>query len=831
MEIKSNSIIFNELLKVVDSYNEIYKEGISSFITLHNTPQTKPSISASIKKTKTRRKKYTDDFDDEFFDDIEYNYNNKKSNNKNKQVYLDGFSDEEDYDFEEEENNKNIHLKKEEKELNSLTANKDELDKKRYDLEKDDLINTISNTILDNNYAEGLTYISSIKNKIANFLIAQVLDNSPEADVVVTKFPNIKTVLYPYQVNNLNWMLNIENKNYPEIYKDQIEKILFKGGGLFDEVGMGKTLQIITLINTNLSKNDSLVYNNKVYSKATLIIVPNHLCGQWAREFGIHLKSPLKIINLLTKAHYKKYTYFDFVNSDIVIVSANFFTNCNLNQHEELDPIYNVTNMFDKDVNIFSIYWHRVVIDEYHEIEDSNLFVKLRFLESDYRWIISGTPFKEKQIYNHTTLDTTSLSSVIDYLTFGTNNINKIDVYQTDNYNYIKNHFSRNTHKKNMQILKLPEIVEDIVWLNFSQTERMIYNAYLADPNNTINDVFLRQICCHPMISDKIRENISNKVESLDDIKDQIKKMYMGEYDKAEENYQVCVERIERITFDMKEMEKECKTNLKGYQDLKEDLETAKYKAGELKKVRDGKEKTVLYYKTFIELISDMENVKKENCTICMDSIKEEDLGITFCGHIYCYSCISTIVKEAKNSGMDSKCPACNKNLQMDKIFLMTENKAKEANMIGTKLSHIINYIKSTPNKYRIIFSQWDYLLKEVGKVLESNGIKQLYCQGNVYQKDKVLRLFNSQDPDKNEFKIIMLSSESTVSGSNLNNAEEVIFLDPIYGNKQYRLNTENQAIGRVRRLGNKHSKIKVIRLLIKDSVEEEIYKSNQQDK
>ena len=141
---------------------------------------------------------------------------------------------------------------------------------------------------------------------------------------------------------------------------------------------------------------------------------------------------------------------------------------------------------------------------------------------------------------------------------------------------------------------------------------------------------------------------------------------------------------------------------------------------------------------------------------------------------------------------------------------------------------NIINYIKSTPEKYRIIFSQWDYLLKEVGKVLEANGIKQLYCQGNVYQKDKVLRLFNSQDPDKNEFKIIMLSSESTVSGSNLNNAEEVIFLDPIYGDKQHRLNTENQAIGRVRRLGNKHSKIKVLRLLIKDSVEEEIYKSNQ---
>ena len=146
--------------------------------------------------------------------------------------------------------------------------------------------------------------------------------------------------------------------------------------------------------------------------------------------------------------------------------------------------------------------------------------------------------------------------------------------------------------------------------------------------------------------------------------------------------------------------------------------------------------------------------------------------------------------------------------------------------MLGTKLNYIINHIKKTPNKYRIIFSQWDYLLKEIGKVLSENNIKNLYCQGNVYQKDKVLRLFNSKD-DNNEFKIIMLSSDSTVSGSNLNNAEEIIFIDPIYGDKQYRINTEKQAIGRVIRLGNLHETINIIRIFIKDSIEEDIYNSN----
>ncbi len=801
MEIKTDSVLFNKLLDILDTYNTIYEEAVPSYINLHT--------SATVDANKNAKNM------------INNSGNQPTVQKKVRRRHYDGNSDSSD-----DSDDENVKPDQTGGTIN-VANNNPSNSKNLLNNEKNQLINNISNSILDHDYVSGYNSIMTIKTKITNFLIAQILDNSPEADVVKTKFANIKTELYPYQVNNLNWMLNIENKLYSEEYDELTKKLEFKGGGLFDEVGMGKTLQIITLINTNVSKYNSMVKGTQLYSKATLVIVPNHLCGQWAREFDIHLSKPIKIINLLTKVHYKKYSYFDFMNADVVIVSANFFTNCKLNQHEEFDPMSNITDIFNKDVNIFSIYWHRVVIDEFHEIEDSNLFLKLKFLESNYRWIISGTPFKEKQVISYTELDKTSLSAVIDYLTFGVNHINKIDLFNKVSYSYIKNHFSRNTHNKNIRILKLPEIKEETIWLNFTETERMIYNAYLADPNNTVNDVFLRQLCCHPLISDKIRENISNKVESLEDIQKHIKKMYMADFDLADEHYKKCIERIDRIKTEMKEMEKEGKVNLMGYSNLKDDLYVAQGKVGDLKKIRDGKEKTVIYYKTFIDLISDMQNVTKQNCSICLDPIKEHDLGITFCGHIYCYSCISTIVKESKSSGSFSSCPDCQKPLQLDKIFLISSNKSKEVNTLGTKLAYIIKYIKSTPKKYRIIFSQWDYLLKEVGKVLEQNGIKQLYCQGNVYQKDKVLRLFNNKDSDNNEFRIIMLSSESTVSGSNLNNAEEVIFLDPIYGDKQYRTNTENQAIGRVRRLGNKHKEIKVLRLFIKDSVEEDIYKSN----
>jgi SNF2 family DNA or RNA helicase len=681
----------------------------------------------------------------------------------------------------------------------------------------------ISEILLDNNLYYAYKEIQHIELEIANNLLAEILENSPKTDISITNFDNIKTELFPYQINNVNWMLNIENRNYTEEYNEIKEKLILRGGGLFDEVGMGKTLQIITLINTNKSNYTSRIKNNKLYTKSTLILVPNHLCGQWEREFEKHLKKPLKIIKMLTKRHYNKYSSFDIINSDIVIMNLNFFINCKINQHEGFDPLYNFINLFEKDVNVFNLFWHRVVIDEYHELEDSLLFKKIKFLESDYKWIMSGTPFKEHSIVNFTDLQTTSLSKIIDYLTNKTNIINNVDITENNTYQYIKNHFSRNTHKENMLVLKLPTIKEENIWLNFTNTERMIYNAYLADPNNTAYDIFLRQICCHPMLSEKIRENMTNKLESLSDMQNHIKKMYFTDYDKAEEHYNECLARIERITNEINKLKEEDKTHLIQYQNLVEDLEIATYKLEELKKIKDGREKTLIYYKTFLNLLSDINNITKENCTICLSEIKEHDLGITNCGHIYCYSCINTIIKSDHNN----KCPNCSKKINLQDIFLIGKNTSKEVDTLGTKLAYIIKYIKSTPNKYRIIFSQWDYLLKEVGKVLEQNNLKTLYCQGNVYQKDKVLKLFNNKDIENNEFKIIMLSSETSVSGSNLNNAEEVIFLDPIYGSKQFRLNTENQAIGRVRRLGNKFKEIKVLRLLIKDSIEEEIFNNN----
>jgi SNF2 family DNA or RNA helicase len=74
-----------------------------------------------------------------------------------------------------------------------------------------------------------------------------------------------------------------------------------------------------------------------------------------------------------------------------------------------------------------------------------------------------------------------------------------------------------------------------------------------------------------------------------------------------------------------------------------------------------------------------------------------------------------------------------------------------------------------------------------------------------------------------------MLSSASAASGTNLTAATTVIMLEPISGTYEYRRNTEFQAIGRAYRMGQT-KKVTVVRFIVKDTIEEDIYNANKQE-
>ena len=122
-----------------------------------------------------------------------------------------------------------------------------------------------------------------------------------------------------------------------------------------------------------------------------------------------------------------------------------------------------------------------------------------------------------------------------------------------------------------------------------------------------------------------------------------------------------------------------------------------------------------------------------------------------------------------------------------------------------------------------IIFSQWDFMLSLIGKTLSENGIANCFVKGNVWSRNSAINKFKNGTSSGEDNKVIMLSLKNAASGTNLTEATHLFFVEPINGSKEEIAAIEGQAIGRACRLGQKQ-KVQLYRVLIKDTIEEDIY-------
>lgn len=742
--------------------------------------------------------------------------------------------------------------------------------------------------------------------------------------------------LFDFQKCNINWMINIERANYIleynmneiiplenvffDISKCNIfdnsakNKLTFSGGALIDEVGMGKTLQMITLSLLNPTPPTQQPFK----SPATVIICPNQLCGQWKRELTKMIKStyPLNIISFLTKRDFDKYTYENLLTADFIIISYTFLDNPAFTQSwasrissvksfnksewskndkklvvevfdelkEELNENYEENIKASKPIfNL--ITYHRLIIDEFHEIYSipKYKYIKniLPYFKSTYKWCVTATPF----------LNDTCIIDIMNFLTgFKDENYEKLLLLDNITDHLINNCFRKNTKKSinDIEKFQLPPIEEEVQWLQFSSTERIIYNAHLANINNNRFDVFLRKLCCNPQLAEIALSNCKNLKE--------IEALMVEQYKKDMENTNNKITKINMSIAKIKaliteiEQKKAAKLNIQDDDEIANLLKTDKTKALQLLNERlakneaklteftkqyEGKKATFEFFNNVVERlknniasepevkketkqitnIMDMYDIdseedtsdpsapsssapssstdivsnynsNKESCAICLDIIPDVNTGVTKCGHIFCYECIKACVTRYHN------CPYCKTSLTSNEYYKLsyernlknsplTKEKIDLINEYGTKLANLILYLKNITH-HIIIFSQWGDLLSKVGNVLNENKIKNVFCKGNCYQRDKAIRDFNAND----SIKVIMLSSESAASGTNLTKASEIILLDPIYGDYKFRKDQERQAIGRAHRMGQQN-KVKVVRFVIKDTIEEEIYNLN----
>ena len=73
---------------------------------------------------------------------------------------------------------------------------------------------------------------------------------------------------------------------------------------------------------------------------------------------------------------------------------------------------------------------------------------------------------------------------------------------------------------------------EEILWMNLSQTERLIYSSYLADHNNDKWDIKFRQLCCHPNLINDIKIQLK-QCNNLNDVSTMMVQTYKDQCDEA----------------------------------------------------------------------------------------------------------------------------------------------------------------------------------------------------------------------------------------------------------------------------------------------------------
>ncbi|KAJ3895967.1 SNF2 family N-terminal domain-containing protein [Lentinula edodes] len=249
------------------------------------------------------------------------------------------------------------------------------------------------------------------------------------------------------------------------------------GGIVADEMGLGKTLQMLVLI-----KDDGMraIARGEIV-RPTLIVGPKSVLVQWDEEIQrVFLPdNGLSCIIYHGPNRDTRYTLSALTESNIVLTTYGILS------HEYHS---NSTNVH----GLFRISWHRLVLDEAHEIRNaSTRKAQAAFaIKAKYRWCITGTPLQNRISDLYSLFHLLRIKNFSDIQWFRDNielPIMERNKYAPRAHKLLKvalsNIMLRRLKTDNVNghpILELPELRVQIWDCNLSTLEREIYGALEA---------------------------------------------------------------------------------------------------------------------------------------------------------------------------------------------------------------------------------------------------------------------------------------------------------------------------------------------------------------
>ena len=178
--------------------------------------------------------------------------------------------------------------------------------------------------------------------------------------------------LKSFQLEGLNWMVRQEQSQW-------------KGGLLGDEMGMGKTIQAVSLIMSDFPARNP-----------TLVVVPPVALMQWQAEINAYTDGKLKVlVHHGSNSKVKNMTKKDLMKYNVIMISYSGLES----MYRKESKGWNRNNgIVKEDSVIHDIHFHRLILDEAHSIKQrTTSSAKACFaLKGDFKWCLSGTPVQNR---------------------------------------------------------------------------------------------------------------------------------------------------------------------------------------------------------------------------------------------------------------------------------------------------------------------------------------------------------------------------------------------------------------------------------------------------
>ncbi|KAG9748136.1 hypothetical protein KCU59_g4126, partial [Aureobasidium melanogenum] len=614
---------------------------------------------------------------------------------------------------------------------------------------------------------------------------------------------------------------------YNVITGDEMKKISpILGGLLADQMGLGKTLSILSLICATIKEarafgagkmDDSDRVNENVVRRSggTLLLCPKSVISNWQEQIGQHLDKA-KVKYYMYHGNKREQDLDALAQYDIVVTSYSIAAS------EYMSSSKNYSALSE-------IAWFRIVLDEAHMIrnQDTATFKAASALVSKRRWAVTGTPVQNR-------LD--DFGALVKFL----------KIYPFSDKGIFEKHFmapfksgdpqvldnlrllvSSITLRRSKDRIDLPGRLEEIVRLPFSSEEQALYDAFAKDAN--------RKVRAMTRGSDRLRG-------------------------RSYAHVLVNITRLRLLCAHGRELLSE--------DDMKVLQGTSYETAIDLGEEEDA-EKPVMTKEQVYDTFHLLRESTMDVCSCCMNGIgqleppadndsdtsdsedeNEEDIigYLTPCLHLVCPACADRYWSELKSTQTRDNyatCPQCEQYVKAvlhpisqkdveDDLAARQKKKGQIKSKKGveyggphTKVKALIEDLQRYAEKSKelveigeppirsVVFSGWTAYLDLIEIALKDNNIGFLRLDGklSVSARTAVLDRFKT-DPS---ISVCLVSIKAGGQGLNFTAANNVFMMEP-----QFNPGVEMQAIDRVHRLGQKRDVV-IRRFIMANSFEEKI--------